>query len=948
MLYNVLEELREAGVGFEYTGNEEWVNICCPFHKDKNPSCGIHVQEGRFLCHSCGKSGDFVKFMAGITKSTLDQAKLKLADKYQETIADKPVENSVYEKWHKAIDAAGPLKAELYKRGLTDEQIRKHRIGVERGRITIPIFNALGVCVNVIKYAPGATTKKFTNMTGRGKPLRLYPIDQLEYRRILLCGGMIKAIPAAAELNKHGIGAISCTGGEQSKNWSSKTLKSITKDTDWIGICMDIDATGVAASKELALRLVHLVPEVSIVTLPLDPEKYPKGDLSDWIGAEKQEIKPLLDESTPFEVQLIPVPSAEPPEDASIEAMQASENVGKRLKFRAMVSANGQDAFFLPKEVTVRCSREADFCFVCPIMRHPIEDTDNSCTITIDPEEVQLLGMMDMNEKQVAEKLKTAIRIPPCKNVRFERKTAYTANNVLLTQDVDDNAIEDVITISAVTVGCSVQAKEVYDFVGRVVSHPETQRSTSVLSELTPVADTLSQYVPQPKLMERFQPIEWTIKGIANKLKDIYNEYENHVTRIYKRQDLHLLFDLAWHSVLFFEVDHRVNKGWVEVLAVGDSSQGKTETTLNMMRHYGLGQRVDCKGASAAGLLGGLQQVNKQWFASWGIIPSNDRKLVILEELKGLDPESLSRLTDMRSSGIAEIPKIEKAKTSARTRLVAVSNSRKGNDVSSYAFGVTMIKELIPNLEDIRRFDAFMILSKDDISIDLMRKLSGQIMNGDHKQTYTKEASRNLVLWGWTRKQDEIKFEDWRHLIDVTHDLCNKFTDAIPIVDRGSMRFKLARLAIALAVRTYSHEGTNVLVRRAHVDYIARFLVGIYTAEAFGYDRYTAMIKERDSMGDENAVRNSVRKLPNPGGFIRCMQYKDEFDGVDIRDASTLVDSQELGSFISMLTMNRAIVRGEKGKYRKSTKFTAMLIAMLKDESLPMENKPDYITNNSM
>ena len=38
--------------------------IICPFHDDVNPSVIIDLQEGRWYCFGCGKSGDARKFVS--------------------------------------------------------------------------------------------------------------------------------------------------------------------------------------------------------------------------------------------------------------------------------------------------------------------------------------------------------------------------------------------------------------------------------------------------------------------------------------------------------------------------------------------------------------------------------------------------------------------------------------------------------------------------------------------------------------------------------------------------------------------------------------------------------------------------------------------------------------------------------------------------------------------
>src|SRR5690606_31887630 len=136
--------------------------------------------------------------------------------------------------------------------------------------------------------------------------------------------------------------------------------------------------------------------------------------------------------------------------------------------------------------------------------------------------------------------------------------------------------------------------------------------------------------------LQLFRPVEWSVESIRERLADIYADFEANVTRIYMRPEIHLFVDLAYHSALLLNVDGDREKGWGEVLIMGDSSQGKSRVIMNMMQHYRLGKSVVAKNASTAGLIGGLQQLGNEWFVSWGAIPTHDKRLVFIEELKGI------------------------------------------------------------------------------------------------------------------------------------------------------------------------------------------------------------------------------------------------------------------------------------------------------------------------
>jgi hypothetical protein len=140
------------------------------------------------------------------------------------------------------------------------------------------------------------------------------------------------------------------------------------------------------------------------------------------------------------------------------------------------------------------------------------------------------------------------------------------------------------------------------------------------------------------ELIDVFAPNEWTVDGIHEALTRVYEDLSYNVTGIFGRLPMQTVLDLTWYSVLFFQFEGRRIKGWVNSILVGDSGQGKTEMSSLLCQHYGAGARVECKNASIAGLIGGLQQLGTRWFVTWGLIPQNDRRLVLLEEAKGLQP----------------------------------------------------------------------------------------------------------------------------------------------------------------------------------------------------------------------------------------------------------------------------------------------------------------------
>ena len=414
--------------------------------------------------------------------------------------------------------------------------------------------------------------------------------------------------------------------------------------------------------------------------------------------------------------------------------------------------------------------------------------------------------------------------------------------------------------------------------------------------------------------MLTFRPNEWTVESIDEKLDLIYKYYSHNVTRIYERPRLHQLIDLTYHSVLSMWVDERAVKGWLEVLVIGDSSQGKSDVADQMMGYYGLGQSVECKNATTPGLLGGLEQIGGKWFARWGIIPKNDRRLVFLEELKGLHPTVFAKLTDMRSSGEAEIPKIHQSKAPARTRLVAFTNPPENNIMNNYAYGIKAIEELIRNPEDIRRFDAAIVLNKDDIDAKLINRREKM------EEPFPQLSARRLVLWAWTRTIAQINISDetYQRAVEHSNKLCEVYTDTIPLLDRGSTRFKILRFACALACRTFSSDetGQNVIVLPCHVDWVVKFLTEEYSSPSNGYLSFSKDDRVRQEVVNIVSLRDDIMNTPRPRELAQRMIATHLLEIQDFQDFCAW-NRDEAAIFLSLLVRNNALQR-EGRAYKKT------------------------------
>ena len=937
MLIDILHEL--DGYCIEYTVKDGFAEVVCPFHGDTNPSGSVSIEHGGFKCFACGHTAQFIVYLAAVAKKEPGIIKADLESRYGAT-NDKVIDISIVEKYHDAIDAESFLKAQLLKRCVGDDIIRERRLGAHKNRITIPVYNKAGYVVNLRKYRPGGEQRsKVLNHRGHGKPPRLYPIDQLKYDQIALCGGEIKALAAAAVLNNRGIGAICITAGEG--NWDIKLSPEFRDKT--VYIVYDIDDAGVKGAESVAYQLYTVAREVFIVKLPLDVDKYPAGDVNDFL-AEKGDLPTLLAATdvpwTPLHKRHLLNGDITP---VHISKAINAEYTTRKISTDCMIAAIGEAPYAVPKEVVCSCGRDQEVCGVCPVL-HDAQGKPYQ----IPSEDPAILMMVGEDMKKQTEALKMALDIPTrCNSCRFTPTEFYHVEDVRLSPklEISNREIQREL-IPALALQPDLVLNETYEVKGRMHPHPKTQGSTLLISESSISSDALSLYKNEnPHELNIFKPMEWSVDSIHSKLDDIYDDLSSNVTGIYGRKNLHLVVDLAYHSVLFLDVFRKPNqttrlKGWAEVLILGDSAQGKTETTISLSKHYRLGTKVDCKNATTAGLLGGVVTLANKNYVKWGVMPTHDKRLVIFEELKGMREDVFATLTDMRSSGRAHVQKIQNRVTHARTRLIALSNPRDGRTMGTYSHGVEAIRQLIRGPEDIRRFDAVLIVSGDEVSQSEIQR--SMLRQNSVEHIYTSDLCQRLVLWAWT--VDKVKFEDERHLMECAVNLQKQYHDSIPLVNPGSSHEKIARLAAALAARTYSTEDyETLLVRKCHVEYIVKFLTEIYSQDNCKYDKYSKGHERTTAVSDEKGVIALINSVPNPLLLVTHLlnETSATFDVYDIRP--WVNQDQDLAlRFIGGLLRLGVVRRVKKSQAYYPTPGLIKLMNRMVEEKL-FTTKPEFI-----
>lgn len=903
----------------------EW-DMYCPLHEDRKRSAQLNVTKGVWFCQaSCG--GGKVKDLIAQKDQWVDPPNADMNGysdrpvrvnghipaKPKETLSEAKVKG-----WGDALLSSPDLLDEFKSaRGLFDYTLAAYSIGWDRDHkcYTIPVRGEDDELLNIRRYQtrPVKGRRKMWGIEGRNAP-RLYPVSILkdDPEEIIICEGEMDALITI----QNGFPAITRTGS--AKTWRSE-WNHFFKDKI-VYLCQDCDEDGQDGQRRIGRNLRRIAREVRLVHLPYPITAKHGKDLTDyWLerDGDADEFRRLLEEATPFDPASVDEP--ERVDDANVIDSLDSRRVGRAMRLTITIKGKREPGYSIPRKVEYSCTRDQGTkCNFCPLFA---TGRDDKIIAGSDP---VVLEMIDSSSSRVAEVLRVAYGIPKCPKLEIDVQE-YQAVEILFARSSIDHHSDTIesnghmITPAAyksvkiTSVGRhDTMPNQTVRVVGALHPDPKHQQNEFLawdLSKLETSLDRMEMDDATIRDLRRFQPARG--ERPLYKVAAIARELEQHVTHIYGRPHLHAAIDLVFHSALGFSLlGHPVRRGWLELLVVGDTRTGKSEIASRVVDHYRAGEVVECESASFAGIIGGLQQygASKEWAVTWGAVPINDRRLVVLDEISGLEPSEIAEMSSVRSSGTAQLTKIRQEETLARTRLIWMGNPRLGS-LKDVTYGVQAILPLIGSPEDVARFDLAMSLRAGEVDAKLMNR---RYTPG--KLHYPSDSCNNLIRWAWSRTPDQIVWmsgaED--EVLRQSIDMGKRYIEEPPLVQVANVREKIARLAVALAVRTFSTDrsGERVLVRRVHVRDAVKFFDILYGMEGFGYrERSRQIITERREAEKHTMhIKKYMYTKPQLAEFLRGTA---SFRRQDLEEIMN-IDREDANQIISLL-WSKKMVRKVKG-----------------------------------
>lgn len=899
-------------------------SVKCPWHDDNVSSMSINLKNGRFYCHVCDIGGDeyeffrieegYEKYQFGEMVKEIEKSFGKRPEDVAQANEDVAMEDNIIpereiQRFVRILKNTDKIQQFLSnKRGLREQTLQDFEIGYDLERITIPIRNSSGDCVNIRKYSPEAkgTAKMVSYKQGYGKA-RLFPVSNLKYDDIMLVEGEMDCLLA----NQLGYHAITATGG--ANTWK----------TEWNGlfqgknvvVCYDIDDIGRISAEKVARELCGIANTIRVVKLPIvDP---PNGDLTDYIvslGHSKEDFDAVIADAKTYTPKDNKKEEEEPTHVSLAEASDAIY-LNKRIVMDVVVSGKDTAPYTFPRKVCITCSPEHKRCQACKVAYD-----GGFLELEFEPTDREILNLIDCTDSQQQAVLKKFASIPKnCGTFSLEIIEQMNIEEVILQPELDFSEQDRPYTTRvAYVVGNNIQANTSYRMVGRTVADPKKQYVTHVIEDAQPSQDNIATFNLDADKLEALKAFQQGDLTVKDKMLEIARDFTHNVTHIYAREDLIQGIDLVYHSVLsFFFQEQLITRGWVEGIAIGDTRTGKSETASALMNHYRLGEFITGENSTFAGLIGGMQQTQKRWFVSWGKIPLNDRRLVIIDEVSGLTEDEIGDMSGVRSSGVAEITKIHQERTHARTRLFWISNTRTGEALKNFDYGIRAIKELIGRNEDIARFEFAITCASEEVSFDIINSRNHETV--EHK--YTGELCKQLILWAWSRKAEDVIFtpEATDLILAKANEMAKHYISDIPLVEGANQRIKLARLSVATACRLFSTDssGEKVVVKPEHVEYVCEFLNSIYKKPSMGYWDLSQQVRLEERAALENIEKVSNFLQNNP--FLALVFMKNSI--VNSRDLEDMLDldSSTVRSYLKFLIKNGMLEKKQQGYVKKPT-----------------------------
>lgn len=391
-----------------------------------------------------------------------------------------------------------------------------------------------------------------------------------------------------------------------------------------------------------------------------------------------------------------------------------------------------------------------------------------------------------------------------------------------------------------------------YTAIGWVRTNPKTSHRTMLVESLTPIEECHESYNIENSrpALEKMKKLGW---------EAIVKDLTKHRTRIFGQDEILLMVLLTYCSPLQIDFNGELIRGWINSVIVGDSGVGKSKVFEMVSAMIGVGDIFQCSTGKRTGLAYSIIQNRAKWVCQAGIYPRNSRKILCVEEAQKMANGEIDSIAVAMDAGTMVVEAVARGSYETKTRLLMLCNPPEGRTLSSYLHGCESIRDLFLPMF-IRRVDcAAFIRATDKLSEFNRRHTPNSVAEIEPDEL------RQLVLWAWTRKSDQVVFHNdtTDRILESAKELSRKFgqcTD-IPLICPSDVRKTVARIAAAWACLDVSSDdfGTVVVLPK-HAESAVVFLTRLYSSRDCSLDNYSAVARRRTGLDDFPLILKELEK----------------------------------------------------------------------------------------
>lgn len=266
-------------------------------HQDRTPSTSVDLTTGAWCCHGCGargsarsaatavghsdRSADDLMVRYGLARRggvSARAQRTRTSSRSRAGACRRPqrvprlnISEAEIQRWHRALLGDRALLGYLRdERGWTEPAILELQLGLDRGKITIPVRDHDATLVSLLRYQPDGSGKMRTAI---GSLRTLFPHPAFETARELL---LVEGEPDAIAARSRRLPAIAIPGVS---TWRAAWAELLAGRD--VTVALDADMHGRTCAAEVVADLRRHAHRVS--TVDLAPDRDDGYDLTDWL-----------------------------------------------------------------------------------------------------------------------------------------------------------------------------------------------------------------------------------------------------------------------------------------------------------------------------------------------------------------------------------------------------------------------------------------------------------------------------------------------------------------------------------------------------------------------------------------------------------------------------------------------------------------------------------------